>query len=142
MNAIVDTLSLMQGPQSESVRVTDIEVDRTAAVTVVFDDGFGARFELLQLRRMCPCAGCHGAREQGRAVYSGESISVLDAELHGNWAISIQWSDGHNTGMFAWTYLRALAEAARNDADSPEPETTETSSSTSHSGDLGHDGDR
>ncbi len=107
----------MSDEHSAQVQVTEIEVDREQAVTVVFDDGLGARFDLVQLRQMCPCAGCHGAREQGRAAFNGESITVIDAELHGNWAISIRWSDGHDTGMFAWTYLRALAEAAHHDIE-------------------------
>lgn len=107
----------MSDEHGTQAQVTEIEVDREQAVTVVFDDGLGARFDLVQLRRMCPCAGCHGAREQGRVAFSGDSITVIDAELHGNWAISIRWSDGHDTGMFAWTYLRALAEAARDDTE-------------------------
>jgi len=110
----------MSGEHDAQAQVREIEVDREQAVTVVFDDGLGARFDLMQLRQMCPCAGCHGARQQGRDPFAGESITVIDAELHGNWAISIRWSDGHDTGMFAWTYLRALAEAAH---DETEPET-------------------
>lgn len=110
---MVDTLRpVTASPASGSVQVTEVEVDREHAVTVVFDDGFGARFDLLDLRRRCPCAGCQGAREQGREVYAAQAVTVLDAELHGNWAISIRWSDGHDTGMYAWSYLRALAEAA------------------------------
>ncbi len=112
----------MSDEQGGTVQVTEIEVDRDEAVTVVFGDGLGARFDLVELRRMCPCAGCHGARDQGREAFTGETITVIDAELHGNWAISIRWSDGHDTGMFAWTYLRALAEAARDDGPESLPD--------------------
>ena len=109
----VDTLrrvSTAGRPTESPATVVAVEVDRQRAVTVEYDDGLVAEFGLLDLRRACPCAGCQGRREQGRAAYEGESITVVDAELHGNWALSVRWSDGHDTGMFAWSYLRALAE--------------------------------
>lgn len=93
-----------------TAEVLEIEVDRQQAVTITFADGLCAVLPLLELRRSCPCAGCRGRREQGGEVYAGDSITVVEADLHGNWALSIRWSDGHDTGMFAWTYLRALAE--------------------------------
>jgi DUF971 family protein len=29
-------------------------------------------------------------------------------ELSGNYALKITWSDGHNTGLYRWDYLRSL----------------------------------
>ena len=101
--------------------VREIEVDRTRAVTVVFGDGTTAVFDLLGLRRVCPCAGCRGRREVGRSSYEGEAATVVDAELHGNWAISLRWHDGHDTGMYAWSYLRDLADGAVAAADGTDP---------------------
>lgn len=97
-------------PALARTAVREIEVDRARAVTVVFGDGTTAVFDLLGLRRACPCAGCRGRREVGRLSYEGDSATVIDAELHGNWAISLRWHDGHDTGMYAWTYLRDLAD--------------------------------
>ena len=61
--------------------------------------------------RSCPCATCRGRREQSLDAFSGETISVASAELHGNWGITIRWSDGHDTGIYGWDYLRRWWDA-------------------------------
>ena len=35
------------------------------------------------------------------------ALTAVDAELVGGWGLSITWSDGHSTGIFAWSILRA-----------------------------------
>ena len=35
---------------------------------------------------------------------------TIDAELHGNWGLSIRWNDGHDTGIYSWDYLYDLGE--------------------------------
>jgi DUF971 family protein len=37
-------------------------------------------------------------------------LTAIDAELVGNWGLTIRWSDGHETGIYAWSILRAWAE--------------------------------
>lgn len=88
------------------MQVVDVEVERELEVRITYDDGVTASFPVMALRLGCPCAGCRGKRDQGRAAYEGDTISILDAELHGNWGISVRWSDGHDTGIFAWSHLR------------------------------------
>lgn len=89
-----------------STQVIDVEVERDLEVRVTFADGVTASFPVLELRRGCPCAGCRGRREQDQPVYRGDTVSIRDAELHGAWGISLRWSDGHDTGIYAWSYLR------------------------------------
>ena len=44
---------------------------------------------------------------------SGDApIKALDADLVGNYAIRISFSDGHTTGIYSWEYLRSLPEPA------------------------------
>ena len=88
------------------MQVVDVEVEREVEVRVTYDDDVTATFPVMALRLGCPCAGCRGKRDQGRAAYEGDTISIVNAELHGNWGISLRWSDGHDTGIFAWTHLR------------------------------------
>jgi DUF971 family protein len=96
------------------VQVVDVEVDRTTAMRVTYEDGVDATFPVLALRRACPCAGCRGQRDQGREAFTGTAVTILEAELHGNWGISIRWSDGHNTGIYAWSYLRSWWDVDAN----------------------------
>ena len=36
---------------------------------------------------------------------------VTDAQLSGAWGLSIDWSDGHSTGIYAWSTLRRWWDA-------------------------------
>jgi DUF971 family protein len=87
-------------------QVVDVELDREVELRVTYDDNVTATFDLLSLRRACPCATCRGRRDQGTDAYGGSSISARSADMHGNWGISIKWSDGHDTGIYAWDLLR------------------------------------
>jgi DUF971 family protein len=89
-----------------SAQVVDVEVDREVEVRISYDDGVLAVFPVLELRQGCPCAGCRGRRDQGLEPYAGDRVSIVSAELHGNWGIAIRWSDGHDTGIYAWSHLR------------------------------------
>lgn len=40
-------------------------------------------------------------------------LTALDAEFVGNYAIRIRFSDGHDTGLYSWKYLREIDPAAQ-----------------------------
>lgn len=88
----------------------DIDIVRDTAVTVTFEDGQCCVFPVLELRAVCPCASCRGWRERGEQAWPrpgmADDISILNAELSGAWGLSIDWSDGHSTGIYAWSVLR------------------------------------
>ena len=44
-------------------------------------------------------------------------LRVEDAQLVGNYAIQLRFSDGHHTGIFSWTYLKSLDAEATKRAD-------------------------
>jgi DUF971 family protein len=93
----------------------DIDIVRDDAVTIAFEDGIVCVFPVSELRAACPCATCRGWRERGEDAWprAGQSdhISIVDAELNGAWGLSIEWSDGHNTGIYAWSVLRRWWDA-------------------------------
>ena len=101
--------------------VLNIEVDRASHVEIEFEDGVIARFELAPLRLACPCAECNSRRQKGepvsKPVMEGGPISITDAELAGNWGLSLDWSDGHSTGIYAWTVLRQWMDEREDDDD-------------------------
>jgi DUF971 family protein len=90
---------------------TEVELDRASALTLRWPDGAVTRFALDDLRRNCPCAECRGLREQGRTPGPGPgavtALTAEDAKLVGGWGLMIRWSDGHETGIYAWSILRA-----------------------------------
>ena len=44
-------------------------------------------------------------------------LTATGAELVGNYAIRIDWSDGHSSGIYSWAFLREL----HGGGTSPEP---------------------
>ncbi len=103
----------MENPSPiEPVRIA---LKKSESLDIDWSDGRQSHFDLRFLRRMCPCAGCQGERDLlGRTLlpvirttYDGP-ITAVGAELVGNYAIRIIWSDQHSTGIYSFSYLREL----------------------------------
>lgn len=103
----------MENPMPiEPVRIA---LKKSESLDIKWSDGRESHFELRFLRRMCPCAGCQGERDLlgrtllpvVRTTYDGP-ITAMSAELVGNYALRIVWSDQHSTGIYSYTYLRGL----------------------------------
>ncbi|MDY8109428.1 DUF971 domain-containing protein [Fulvimarina sp. 2208YS6-2-32] len=61
------------------------------------------------LRVHSPSAEVRGHNEAGRKTQFGKrDVSITDIQPVGNYAIKISFSDGHDTGLFSWTYLAEL----------------------------------
>lgn len=94
-----------------------MEVDRASHVEVLFEDGVRARFDLGPFRLACPCADCNAKRLRGVSVQPeverGEPITITNAELSGAWGLSLDWSDGHSTGIYAWERIREWVDAGQ-----------------------------
>jgi DUF971 family protein len=91
-----------------------IDVVRHEGLTITFRDGQVARFGLQALRQGCPCATCRGLRDQGVEVWprpgSPRPLRISNAELHGAWGLSVEWNDGHATGIYPFDALRRWHE--------------------------------
>ena len=68
------------------------------------------------LRQHSPSASNKGEHDIFGTQYGGtEQTEFPDVQIRGwqavgNYAIRIEFSDGHNTGIYSWDYLRKLAE--------------------------------
>lgn len=82
-----------------------------SALRIVWQDAHVSEYPPRQLRLTCPCAGCVDEMT-GRKLLSPESVdsSVHPLEINyvGRYALSFRWSDGHDTGIFPFQYLREL----------------------------------
>jgi DUF971 family protein len=62
----------------------------------------------LELRFLCPCAGCVDERT-GERTHQRETLApdvrATRAQLVGRYALQITWSDGHDTGMYPFERL-------------------------------------
>ena len=101
---------------------------------MTWHDGSQAFFPLAHLRRQSPSAESRQIREELARnpltvlpASSGQPgpLRALGAELVGNYAIRVHFSDGHSTGIYSWSYLREIAPSAPSNAapapNSPPP---------------------
>ena len=88
----------------------NVDVVRDEGITITYEDGYVATFDLMDLRLSCPCANCRGLRQQGEESWplpnSPKPLRIDDAELHGAWGVRIRWNDGHETGIYPFETLR------------------------------------
>lgn len=94
----------------------DLKKDR--GLTVEWADGATSYYSIPYLRRMSPSADARQLREElGRnpltvlpasASRTSGPLVATDAQLVGNYALKITFSDGHATGLYSWEYLRSI----------------------------------
>jgi DUF971 family protein len=83
----------------------EIRIDRAARVlTLHWPDGGIQHIAHAQLRRACPCAGCRAARLAGHDTEPDPAITLTAIEPMG-YGVQLSFSDGHDRGIFPWTYL-------------------------------------
>jgi DUF971 family protein len=95
-----------------------LDLARERGLTVRWSDGTSSFYPIAYLRRMSPSAEQRGLREEMKrnpltvlpSSASGQSgpLTAVGAEMVGNYAIRIRFSDGHDTGIFSWQYLREI----------------------------------
>lgn len=83
--------------------------DDGAALNIVWEDGHESVYEPRYLRMRCPCAACVDEMTGRRTLTEAMvSRSVYPAAIHyvGRYALQFVWSDGHDTGIYPFDYLR------------------------------------
>ena len=99
------------------MRPTDVQVIGEE-LAIKWDDGAESFLRLETLRKNCPCAGCQGERDVLGNLHKGPIKPLTPASFHlrqiqtiGSYALQPTWGDGHNTGLYAFEYLRKIAGA-------------------------------
>lgn len=87
-------------------------------LAIKWDDGGESFLGLEKFRRACPCAGCQGEVDILGQLHKGpERALVPDAfvlrsfVLVGGYGLQPTWGDGHASGIFAFDYLRKVADS-------------------------------
>lgn len=105
-----------------------LRLKKTEQLEIDWKDGLQSVYTISRLRSLCPCAQCRMVREGTNphdlapaprpktsltilpGNYSG-ALTLTQAEMVGNYAIKLTFSDGHDTGIFSFEYLRELTGA-------------------------------
>lgn len=115
---------------SNQERPQNLTVNRQEeTLEIVWADGYRSVYPLAGLRNVCPCAECRGGHEAMSQPVERSALherpektwQLSNAFLVGHYALGIAWADGHDSGIYTWTFLRALCpcdacDAARADA--------------------------
>jgi prepilin-type processing-associated H-X9-DG protein len=101
-----------------------IHVSTGAGVDIAWADGHASHFEFEFLREKCPCATCNDERlkksESAPVALAPPSalpmykpkIKARGAQAVGQYAIKIDFNDGHSTGIYSFDMLRTICPCA------------------------------
>jgi DUF971 family protein len=113
-----------------------VHVSTGEGVEITWTDMHTSRYDFPYLRDHCPCALCNDEREKkSKAGTSASSVllpmykprvTAKSANAVGNYALQIQFSDSHATGIFSFEHLREICpcEACERDFRSATDDTT------------------
>jgi ATP-binding protein involved in chromosome partitioning len=101
---------------SDAASITPARIGQKGdrALEIVWADGAVSEFEVRALRLACACASCidewSGKGTLDPATVP-EDVRPLRVQPVGRYAIQIEWSDGHTSGIYPFRRLRELASA-------------------------------
>jgi DUF971 family protein len=111
-----------------------VHVSSGAGVDITWSEGHSSHFDFAYLREQCPCAMCNDEREKkaerqekdeqlkkkhgtqpGAPALSSPLLPMFKPKLSaraahavGNYALQIDFNDGHSTGIYSFDYLRTI----------------------------------
>jgi DUF971 family protein len=88
------------------------------ALRIVWADGHQSEYRNDYLRDRCPCAECRERPARTLPVINEGRNELYPVQIGvvGRYAVSIQWSDGHDTGIYSYQTLRGLCPCAHCDS--------------------------
>jgi len=96
-----------------AIEPREIMQEGNAGLRITWADDRVCQFQAPQLRRACPCAQCVN-EWTGQRTLKPEAVSdeleIKDLSIVGRYALNFIWSDGHETGIYSFRYLRELCE--------------------------------
>jgi len=103
----------------QAVEPREISQESSSLLRITWADEKVCDYQAASLRRACPCAQCvnewTGERTLKPEAISDE-IEINDVSIVGRYALNFRWSDGHETGIYSFQYLRDLCRHDRESA--------------------------
>lgn len=98
-----------------------LELAAPAVLRITWSDGRVRDYPLRELRDQCPCATCREKRSAPPpspmllpiiSAAEAQPLRITSMKPVGNYAYSIDFSDGHNTGIYTLESLREMGHEA------------------------------
>jgi DUF971 family protein len=95
---------------TDSAKPTDIKLHQKSRVLEMsFDDGATFQLPCEYLRVYSPSAEVRGHGPGQEVLQVGkQDVNITSIEPVGNYAIKLEFDDGHNTGLYSWDTLYEL----------------------------------
>lgn len=104
---------------------TNLKIVDERTLRIEWSEGQRRLYAFRELRDCCPCAGCRESRKEGSSGGSASTpanplqltvlspaetlpLRVVAMRPVGNYAYSIVFSDGHDSGIFTFEFLLSL----------------------------------
>lgn len=97
-----------------------VHVSSGAGVDITWSDAHTSHYAFPYLRKHCPCATCKEERDEKREADAGRAgsssalpmfkpqVTARAASTVGSYAIQIEFTDGHSTGIYSFDHLREI----------------------------------
>ncbi len=83
-------------------------------LSIKWSDDLETHYTAPSLRRSCPCATCvdewTGAKRLDASTIP-DDLTITSTSIVGRYALNFHFSDGHDTGIFSFKYLRESCPA-------------------------------
>lgn len=93
-----------------SPRPTEIKLhQKSRELEIAFDDGNVFRLPCEYLRVYSPSAEVRGHGPGQEVLQTGkQAVEIQNIEAVGSYAVTLTFSDGHDSGIYSWDYLHEL----------------------------------
>ena len=102
---------MTNSPPSPSIIPAEIGRANEHDIKIIWKDQSENIYPARELRIKCPCANCK-EEMTGRPLIKDnlipQDVHPVSINLVGRYAIRIDWSDGHNTGIYTFENLRTM----------------------------------
>jgi ATP-binding protein involved in chromosome partitioning len=102
---------MSQAPERDAITPTRIAQQGPRGLAIAWADGHESVYDVRALRLACACAECvdewtgEGRLDPARVP---EDVHPLRVQSVGRYALQIDWSDGHSSGIYPFARLREL----------------------------------
>ena len=95
---------------AEPVKIIE---ESDSELSIIWSDDAETSYNVAVLRRNCPCAGCINEWTGQKMLNDSDvpaDLTLSRISIVGRYALNFHFSDGHETGIFSFAYLRKLSD--------------------------------
>jgi DUF971 family protein len=93
------------------IQPTQIIEESDSGISIKWTNDTESVYNAAQLRRVCPCATCRDEWTGKKILDENrvpDDLTFSSIAIVGRYALNFHFSDGHETGIYSFEYLRSL----------------------------------